>query len=1206
MALYNYHGVIYSDIRIDSSGSPINPDRVIDNGFDVAIMENVKPSALDLCVVVELEGKLGVMVRSDEKASSEAPVFKCDRSDFRYESIKVFVTKNVLAGPVCIIGSTEGKYHCFEISAQESVTDVKTLVFGDRYEDCIEAVISTDNGSCHIKNLDLILGVASSTIETLAPGQVFVFGADRAGQHDGGAAEQAKKHFGAQVGVGDGLVGNSYAITTMDGTLGRLKVEIDKFLTYAMDHPEKEFLVTRVACGNAGWADNDVAPLFHRIQSLDNVPIPMKWVKSITSEDMFSLAMNVLLSSCGRATLDEWVGRLAVLYAAHTNVPLNIVGNCICVAEGATAGAVCEALIKMANAQNLSEEALNELSELRSTICSVSHEKFDSWYSGSFLTKILQRECVELAEGTLLNPGIHVKEVVNKLLVNSGCSRIYNPFAGICSLCDYSDIEYVCQEPSPILSIIAQICSGDCFTGDFMSNWIGGDCDGLACILPFEYSTDSYVTDTTRVRGQRITKQLLHRLTQPKSMKAAVVVVKKDVLTSDDYHAYRRAFIKQGHLARVIPLNECCLTNNAEDYVMLYFDFTREYESVRLACPRYFNMLEAAEQDPDFDGLWTDAVDWITEYEKVVPRDYIEGNNFCLDYDIYSVPVFSYFPQEIFPLIRFDASCDRQCCSERDFDFIQVSDLLKEAIPVDGVNDSSEIPGVYAPEFSLNRRIIAQGLAHNYETTAYSNDRTYTGNCLVVSSWGLFHSNGDNPFKTSSFNKVYTIDESKIDPNYLIGMLSDIPQFKKVYPYFESWRIPVIKGGMEEQRRLVGKYFPELLETDRNEKRYNIILFGNVNPDILSGTSLEVISCLESYSKEGVNDTIDKYGRAADAIIVDSSFGLNDNGKHYGLARVMSFYKTLPVYVINSTGDKIDLYDEDYEEYLNDNRVFTTSTLSEMIKAIRSELDRINTPEAQVRNEYALEFKAANAVQDAFKPEFDIAKEMESILVQTRKQDSRLAERSFNFFRNVRDLILGELVKRSALPSLDTGALASLITDKVYEHKNGNETEKYYMTGFLMPNNLSAGLQYLTFVSNDAVHNSNGEKDTAMSAVHILFQLLLWAQEKIDGGFFGTSHPDIYYSRKSLYDQKIFNNQDKHTVKVTERAHKRYFYADNVHIFGKVDNLQGGETIYFYQKPGFEKDPFITEDLQIYLSIQNWGTEKPKVETEKKPEKKTK
>lgn len=407
----------------------------------------------------------------------------------------------------------------------------------------------------------------------------------------------------------------------------------------------------------------------------------------------------------------------------------------------------------------------------------------------------------------------------------------------------------------------------------------------------------------------------------------------------------------------------------------------------------------------------------------------------------------------------------------------------------------------------------------------------------------------------------------------------------------------MIKGGLEEQRKFVDMHFPELLKTVGNEKRYNVILFGDVNRNLFSGTALKVLFCLSSYSKEGINDTMNTYAKAADAIIVDSSFGLNDSGKYYGLAKVMrmSFYKTLPVYVINRTGGEIELYDEDYEDYLNDNRVFTTSTVSEMIRAVRSELDRKNSPEAMIRNEYALEFKAANAVQHAFCPKMmDIAKEMESILVETRKQDSRLAQRSFDFFRNVRDLILGKLVNKQALPDLEKGALASLLAEKVYEDKIGEDTKKYYMTGFLMPNNLSAGLQYLTFVSNEAVHNSNGEKDTAMSAVHILFQLLLWAQEKIDEGFFETDHSGEFFMQKAGLDieRNSFDLNKPRTVEVTLKANKSYFYVGNVHIFGNTKDLHEGDTIFFHDIPNPEKEPCITEDVQIYLSLKFWGKEK--------------
>lgn len=51
-------------------------------------------------------------------------------------------------------------------------------------------------------------------INSLKPNEVFVFGSNLAGHHDGGAARAAVKKFGAIMGQGVGLQGQSYAIPT--------------------------------------------------------------------------------------------------------------------------------------------------------------------------------------------------------------------------------------------------------------------------------------------------------------------------------------------------------------------------------------------------------------------------------------------------------------------------------------------------------------------------------------------------------------------------------------------------------------------------------------------------------------------------------------------------------------------------------------------------------------------------------------------------------------------------------------------------------------------------------------------------------------------------------------------------------------------------------------------------------------------------------
>lgn len=53
--------------------------------------------------------------------------------------------------------------------------------------------------------------VTPEWIHDLAPNEVFVFGSNLGGMHGGGAARIAYRCFGAKMGVGVGLQGQSYA-----------------------------------------------------------------------------------------------------------------------------------------------------------------------------------------------------------------------------------------------------------------------------------------------------------------------------------------------------------------------------------------------------------------------------------------------------------------------------------------------------------------------------------------------------------------------------------------------------------------------------------------------------------------------------------------------------------------------------------------------------------------------------------------------------------------------------------------------------------------------------------------------------------------------------------------------------------------------------------------------------------------------------------
>lgn len=118
--------------------------------------------------------------------------------------------------------------------------------------------------------------VTSDHVDHLEENEVFVFGSNANGQHNGGAAAQAMHSFGAIWGQGEGRQGQSYAIPTTGG-IAEMSAAVKRFTSYAAAHPELRFLVTRVGCGAAGYTAGQVAPLFNDCLSLENVALPSEF-----------------------------------------------------------------------------------------------------------------------------------------------------------------------------------------------------------------------------------------------------------------------------------------------------------------------------------------------------------------------------------------------------------------------------------------------------------------------------------------------------------------------------------------------------------------------------------------------------------------------------------------------------------------------------------------------------------------------------------------------------------------------------------------------------------------------------------------------------------------------------------------------------------------------------------------------------------------
>lgn len=130
--------------------------------------------------------------------------------------------------------------------------------------------------------------VTPEKIEKLEKYQIFVFGSNLLGIHGAGAAKFAYETGLAEHGKGYGIhwassaMVGSYAIPTKGLVIETLplswiKYYVDNSLKEIKKWPSLEFLITEVGCGLAGYAPEDIAPLFKEAMHMENVYLPQRF-----------------------------------------------------------------------------------------------------------------------------------------------------------------------------------------------------------------------------------------------------------------------------------------------------------------------------------------------------------------------------------------------------------------------------------------------------------------------------------------------------------------------------------------------------------------------------------------------------------------------------------------------------------------------------------------------------------------------------------------------------------------------------------------------------------------------------------------------------------------------------------------------------------------------------------------------------------------
>ena len=127
-------------------------------------------------------------------------------------------------------------------------------------------------------------------IDRLEDNQVYVFTSNLIGFHSGETSLIAILRFGAIWGQAEGPQGQCYAIPAdirgeaIENVSNYLKRHIQKFLDYAKEHQDKEFLVTQIGCGNAGFDEDFIASFFSDALQIRNICLPKSFCTYLTEK----------------------------------------------------------------------------------------------------------------------------------------------------------------------------------------------------------------------------------------------------------------------------------------------------------------------------------------------------------------------------------------------------------------------------------------------------------------------------------------------------------------------------------------------------------------------------------------------------------------------------------------------------------------------------------------------------------------------------------------------------------------------------------------------------------------------------------------------------------------------------------------------------------------------------------------------------------
>lgn len=520
------------------------------------------------------------------------------------------------------------------------------------------------------------------------------------------------------------------------------------------------------------------------------------------------------------------------------------------------------------------------------------------------------------------------------------------------------------------------------------------------------------------------------------------------------------------------------------------------------------------------------------EQEIVVSYSELEKNEYILNYDIYSSPIFLNSDDKA--IIRFyDLVVPEYEKLDKYERIISNKDIAFTSSLLNAISNSCDKRTKLLVKYDNGIKIHMLGNSDSYTHDLRSYTLSISENSSVTSEYLAYILL--SPEFQSYMDKI--VDKK----GYFT--LSDLLYKKIAIHRDKNVQKQIIEEAVIRERQRFGSGV-EFNVAILSEKTEVIDAFGDADGIALFAKSQSFEEIFNKHIKDDSKAIID-------AIVIDKEHDeYEDVMEEFGSIRDRNIH----IYIISREGDKAVKGKKKVEYFINGNRIFTSDEEShkKLINKLRDDLDSSNSHQAKIRMKYKDVFEAADALDKEY-PKIGIsAAILRYIQAGCIIEDDEKTSGPCATFREVCHELLKVFIDEKLIPQMDPGAIPSLL--KLGTYYDNKASRQYLLIEPFMHKSLSQSLEYFCKITNSSVHGSQDSSKLGTAALNILMEFIVWFYENL------PLLKDIQEGdERRTKEIKINQSNYKHMVFTLDEFNNgtdSYFYCENIHFVAKDRNFK--------------------------------------------------